>query len=683
MTNLETAELQAIDVRREKIRVGSSSLGVPGDGEERESVDRGDTGRLLSLAREGTTRRLQNVIESLDRPPPFTLEWKNICAEVSETDSTDTKQILFDVCGAVNPGELLAIMGPSGAGKSSLLTILAGRFDGESTSGDILFNGQTRAKQMKRHVAFVLQTDVMFGELTVRETLTITARLRLPETVLVDEQIKRVSAIIELMGLDKCADTLVNFISGGERKRLSIANEILVNPSVLLLDEPTSGLDSTTAFSILRTLQELVNNGRTIACAIHQPSSQLFAKFDKLALLADGRVVYFGPARDAVSYMSRLGYEPPTNWNAADFLLELITEDFTSDELDMTNKKEVKKRLQGIWDKDHPRDDEESPGSSPQSKDTTPETDVIVSGSKWNSSWWTQFKILAYRAFKVKRGQNVKKNTLIEYVGISVITGLLWFQMKPTEENINDFVSSNFFIHTYLGFSVMFKAIATFPLEKSIVTKERQSGAYRLSAYFFGKSFAEIPVEVALPLVALTILYWMTGLHASFAIFLGYVGISILGLFSSSSFGLFLGCFFMDFEASLTFLAVIGIFFMLFGGFLIKDRAIPPWLVFFRFLSGFRYSYLGTIRLIMRDTNFSCAQNTSQKQTAFKQCLPGGKGYITGDEVLADSGITETLPQTIMILLIQIVVWRSVAYFFLRLRTQKTVQKPFCLDNIC
>lgn len=141
-------------------------------------------------------------------------------------------------------------------------------------------------------------------------------------------QVKRAEAIIEELGLDRCQDTIIGGpfkrgVSGGERKRVSIGHEMLVDPSLLFLDEPTSGLDSTTALRIIKTLQDLAKSGKTIITTIHQPSSTVYHMFDKMILLSEGHLLYYGSARDAMDYFASVQYSPPFPMNPADFLLDL------------------------------------------------------------------------------------------------------------------------------------------------------------------------------------------------------------------------------------------------------------------------------------------------------------------------------------------------------------------------
>ncbi|CAN1314344.1 ABC transporter G family member 21 [Linum perenne] len=199
------------------------------------------------------------------------------------------------------------MLGPSGSGKTTLLTALAGRLPGKIT-GAIT-------------IGFVTQDDVLYPHLTVIETLTYAALLRLPKTLTREEKSGQAEAVLEELGLERCRDTIVGGgggspirgVSGGERKRVSIGQEMLVNPSLLLLDEPTSGLDSTTAQRIMSTVR-----------ALARPSSRLYTMFDRVVVLSDGYPIYSGRADRVMEYFGSIGCGPNLSFvNPADFLLDL------------------------------------------------------------------------------------------------------------------------------------------------------------------------------------------------------------------------------------------------------------------------------------------------------------------------------------------------------------------------
>merc|ERR1712159_75153 len=291
---------------------------------------------------------------SKKKRPRIVLEWRDVSLSVDLPPTTTwgtqdeklpkTKEILKNLSGRVEPGQLLALMGPSGAGKTSLLNCLNGG-NGKYT-GEITLNGRPWSVSQKRCTAYVQQDDLFPQEITPREFLQIVASLRMDHGSTEEEKNEAIEGAIKTLGLSKCADTwigepaIMRGISGGERKRLSIASEILNDPSLIFLDEPTSGLDSFMAESVVQQLRDLASDPvrpRTIIATIHQPSSQTFALFDQLNLIADGRNAYFGPGIDSVAYFRTFGDACicPNHMNPADFFLALLSPLRNSDTIEL------------------------------------------------------------------------------------------------------------------------------------------------------------------------------------------------------------------------------------------------------------------------------------------------------------------------------------------------------------
>jgi ABC-type multidrug transport system ATPase subunit len=234
-----------------------------------------------------------------------------------------------------SPGEILAILGPSGSGKSTLLNAIAGRIQANGFTGTVLTNNRKPAKQIMKRIGFVTQDDILYPHLTVRETLVFCSLLRLPKSLSKQDKTLVAESVISELGLTKCGNTIIGNsfirgISGGERKRVSIAHEMLINPSLLILDEPTSGLDATAAYRLLLTLGTLAQKGKTIVTSMHQPSSRVYQMFDSVLVLSEGRCLYFGKGSEAMAYFESVGYSPSFPMNPADFLLDLANGTYAS-----------------------------------------------------------------------------------------------------------------------------------------------------------------------------------------------------------------------------------------------------------------------------------------------------------------------------------------------------------------
>ncbi|KAF8983759.1 hypothetical protein BGZ46_009635 [Entomortierella lignicola] len=244
--------------------------------------------------------------------------------------SVGGREVLKQVSGIVKPGQVMAIMGASGAGKTSLLDILARRHKSGTITGNIYVNGKTISnREYKRVVGYVDQEDTLMSTLTVYETILYSALLRLPRDMSYDAKRFRVMETMSELGILGIKDMRIGAsgqrsISGGEKRRVSIACELVTSPSILFLDEPTSGLDSYNAFNVVECLVTLAKNyNRTVVCTIHQPRSNIFAMFDQLVLMAKGQLVYSGQVKDLNGHLRSLGHVCPEGYNMADYMLDL------------------------------------------------------------------------------------------------------------------------------------------------------------------------------------------------------------------------------------------------------------------------------------------------------------------------------------------------------------------------
>ncbi|GMM58019.1 ATP-binding cassette transporter [Maudiozyma humilis] len=258
--------------------------------------------------------------------------WRNVCYTIPYDGGQ--RQLLDNVSGYCIPGTMTALMGESGAGKTTLLNTLAQRNVGIIT-GDMLVNGRPIDSSFERRTGYVQQQDIHIAELTVRESLVFSARMRRDQAIPDAEKCAYVEKIIELLDMEEYAEALVGAVGNGlnveQRKKLSIGVELVAKPDVLLfLDEPTSGLDSQSSWAIIQLLRKLAEAGQSILCTIHQPSATLFEQFDRLLLLKKGgQTVYFGDigenSKTLLDYFERNGSRKCTREeNPAEYILEAI-----------------------------------------------------------------------------------------------------------------------------------------------------------------------------------------------------------------------------------------------------------------------------------------------------------------------------------------------------------------------
>ena len=219
-------------------------------------------------------------------------------------------------------------MGASGAGKSTFVNVLMGKQT--NTGGITKVNGVPgQTSKYKKIIGYVPQDDIVLPELTVRENILHSARIRLPSTWKDDEIQQHVDVLLSCLHLDHVRDSLVGstaapVISGGQRKRVSIGMELAAAPMALFLDEPTSGLDATSAASIMMTLKALSKLGITVVTIIHQPRQEIFESLDTLMLFGAGRMIYSGKVAEAKRYFEGCGFNFPQHGNPADVMIDII-----------------------------------------------------------------------------------------------------------------------------------------------------------------------------------------------------------------------------------------------------------------------------------------------------------------------------------------------------------------------
>ncbi|KAH8381029.1 hypothetical protein KR200_008888 [Drosophila serrata] len=236
-----------------------------------------------------------------------------------------TKEILHGLNGNFRAGELTAIMGPSGAGKSTLLNVMSG-FCSTGVSGNIRVNGKPMdpsSERFRQMLCYIHQDDLLRPQLKVGEIMLLAAHLKLGFKVTKGYKMDLIKHILSLLGLDHRFNVHTAKLSGGQKKRLAIALELISNPPVLYLDEPTTGLDSSSCSSCVALLKKLASQGHTIVCTIHQPSALIFEMFDKLYTVVDGNCMYQGPVRELVPFLADQQLICPSYHNPADYLLEV------------------------------------------------------------------------------------------------------------------------------------------------------------------------------------------------------------------------------------------------------------------------------------------------------------------------------------------------------------------------
>ncbi|XP_024945020.1 ATP-binding cassette sub-family G member 1 isoform X2 [Cephus cinctus] len=261
---------------------------------------------------------------------PIDVEFSDLTYTVP-TGKKSSKLILRGVSGQFRSGELSAIMGPSGAGKSTLLDILAG-YKCNGVTGLITVNGQNRdLRKFCKMSCYIMQEDLTQPRLTVEEAIGFAADLKLDTRISKAAKRSLVNEILQTLRLNNARHTITERLSGGERKRLSIALELVNNPPVIFLDEPTTGLDEMSSVQCVDLLRRVALGGRTVICSIHTPSASIFSKFHHVYVVTAGQCVYRGNVDDVVPYLHNIGIDCPVHYNPADFVIEVSAGEYGKD----------------------------------------------------------------------------------------------------------------------------------------------------------------------------------------------------------------------------------------------------------------------------------------------------------------------------------------------------------------
>ncbi|XP_044493897.1 ABC transporter G family member 7 isoform X2 [Mangifera indica] len=576
---------------------------------------------------------------------PVTIRWRNITCSLSDKSSKSVRFLLKDVSGEAKPGRLLAIMGPSGSGKTTLLNVLAGQLMSSPRiclSGLLEVNGRPNSNKAYKF-AFVRQEDLFFSQLTVRETISLAAELQFPEISSVEERDEYVNSLLFKLGLVSCADSnvgdaKVRGISGGEKKRLSLACELIASPSVIFADEPTTGLDAFQAEKVMETLRQLAQDGHTVICSIHQPRGSVYSKFDDIVLLTEGVLVYAGPARDEpLAYFSKFGYRCPDHVNPAEFLADLISIDYSSSESVYASQKRIDALVEAFSQQSSTilyatplKRREDSKNFKKLRKNTT-----VKKGG-----WLRQFWLLLRRAWmQASRDGPTNKVRARMSVASAIIFGSVFWKMGRSQTSIQDRMGLLQVTAINTAMAALTKTVGVFPKERAIVDRERAKGSYTLGPYLLSKLIAEIPVGAAFPLMFGAVLYPMARLHPSLSRFGRFCGIVTMESFAASAMGLTVGAMVPTTEAAMAVGPSLMTVFIVFGGYYVNAENTP---IIFRWIprvSLIRWAFQGLCINEFSGLQFD-HQNSFDIQTgeqALERLSFGGSRI--GDTVMAQSKI--------------------------------------------
>ncbi|KAJ1844670.1 hypothetical protein LPJ70_002849, partial [Coemansia sp. RSA 2708] len=436
---------------------------------------------------------------AISSPPEVILKWDNLLYEVKAKEKGSWRTILNEISGEACAGETIAIIGSSGAGKTTLLNALSGRIIGGRLSGSILYRGAKRHPgHFKRISAYVQQDDLMHPMLTVQETLAYASKLRLPNKhYSAADKTERVNTVIQQLRLEAARNTRIGDaktrgVSGGERKRVSIGTELLTDPRLLFLDEPTSGLDSNSSELVVELVKSISQEqGIATLMTIHQPNARIFNTFDKVILLSQGRIVYFGPTATAIEYFASIGFQCPMHENPADYFVDLMTLDYRSEEALAKSKDQV----QALADKFAELTDAQEKSSIGKGLGAQGEEISADEFDVPRNNWFYEYSTLARRDWvNILRNVPFLSGQIVQSIFMALLIGFMFFYLKHDAKSVQNRLGVLFIIVVNSSFPIVMPMLSLFFTERDIMIRERSSATFRVTSFYVSKATTYLPI---------------------------------------------------------------------------------------------------------------------------------------------------------------------------------------------
>lgn len=551
------------------------------------------------------------------------LQWSNLTYSVADEKDT-RKNLIYSVSGFVGSGETLAILGGSGAGKTTILNILSGNISSSGLSGEVLFKGASRPANWKKVVGYVQQSDLMMSCVTVKESLMFSSELRgIPRPY--EENAKLVDEAIHTLGLRTCEDNIVTSvlkgdeISGGQKKRVAVGNEVVADCQILAMDEPTTGLDSFTASSLVAAITECVRKrGIAAILTIHQPRLEVLKLFDRIMFMSQGRVICMGNFEFVLKYFQGLGYPCPTSMNPADYFLDISTADHRNELLKENSMVRIQTLIESweSYEEKHPTKCLRS--SSPKEAASTP-----------TRSWWYQYKTLFKRDLKsMLRDGITVPGIIFQALFVTLLCCIVFFQVFKSNSAAFNILGALYTIPVNVIFPVITPILLWFPTNRLLIERENATGAYTLSALFFARCSTYLPLSWLRTFVTTAIQYWIIGFRPGFEYFLMFNWLMMCLVFTSVGIGMCIGTIVPDQKLTQIIAPVFLGTFMYFGGVMSSGSSIP-WV--FGWLKYLSLNYWGS-------QGFILSQLKGLPATQI-----GSGGGPSGDAILASNQFNVTL----------------------------------------
>uniref|UniRef100_A0A3P9N7C6 ATP-binding cassette sub-family G member 5 n=1 Tax=Poecilia reticulata TaxID=8081 RepID=A0A3P9N7C6_POERE len=542
-----------------------------------------------------------------------------------------TRQILNDVSFHVDSGQIMGILGNSGSGKTTLLDAIAGRIGSSGTLlGEVFINGRKlKREEYQDCFSYVLQSDNLLSYLTVEETLTYTAQLALQKHS-VEAIKKKVSAVMAELSLSHVAHSVIGGriftgISGGERRRVSIASQLLQDPRVILLDEPTTGLDSMTANQIVVLLAELARRNRIVIVTIHQPRSELFRVFSRIAIMSRGELVFCGQPEEMVDFFSQCGYECPEYCNPFDIYVDFTSVDTRSSEREaatfsrmheITSSYQRSAIYQNMLDKMEQNlqisDKPAIPFKNKESPNCAAKLGVLVRRTVRNLS-------------RDRIGVIMRLSQNLIY-GFFVAFFVIHLDMDVAKGAVQDRIGMIYQCVAASPYTGMLNAVSLFPALRAISDQESQDGLYSKWQMFLAYIVHILPFSVLSVIIFSSFIYWTVGMHPDTWRFMCFTAVVLVPHVTGELLTVVLLGVVQDPNMVNTGMALLNIAGILVGsGFLRSTEQMPMVFQWLSYLTFQKYSCELLIVTEFLNLEFNCNGTKS---------LPGACVVTSGDQII-------------------------------------------------
>lgn len=640
----------------------------PGCGRSRSGSIRSTRSRTNSVLTRIPTRPELKTLTRVVKRPAVDIEFTDLTYTVP-TGPTGRKHIIKGINGFFRSGEITCIMGPSGAGKSSLMNILVG-YVSQGVGGTIYTNGAERQLALFNKLsAYIMQEDLLQPHLTVKESLLVAAHLKLGGELNKEEKLLAVEEIMTTLNLKFCEHTRVERLSGGQKKRLAVALELVNNPPVIFLDEPTTGLDIVTTTQVVSLLKSLARQGRTIVCTLHQPSSTIFHMLDHVYMLAKGLCIYQGSSHKLVPFLAKSGLVCKSTYNPADYVFEILNK---------TTIKVLSTEIQNgkiCWSDEDFEADNLSVKICRQ--DTLASiTPVNLSSQKMGkhdvifpTSFLQQLWILLCRMI-LQQGRNMTGFWIQfgHHLAIALMMGLVFQGVGNNAARPFDNFKFLISVEVFFVYTQVMKNVMLMPFEIKILRREYFNRWYGLKSYYTALTLASAPLVILFTVMFAAVTYYLSDQPLSLDRFLWFNLNSILVALVSEATGFCIGTIYNSANGTVVTPAVVApmlalaVYGMGFG------TAVEPYMLFLMGTSFMRHSLVGFSMALWSNgrANFRCPQDVV---------------YCAHEDprvLLKDLGMSDVSQMNELYILVgYYVVFKAFGYILLKYRLSKSKQQSY------